>query len=230
MRRAMHPETLRILITAGPTREYIDPVRYISNDSSGKMGFALAQAARSRGHRVTLVHGPVALPAPSRVQAVPVVSAADMLRACLDCWAEHDALIMAAAVADYTPARPVRAKLKKSASARVLRLKPTVDILAMLAKCRRPDQIVVGFAVEDRAPRRNAEQKLRRKGLDAIVLNRLQAIGAERAAVEILVRAGAWQAVRLTTKSRLAARLIRLVERLHNDTSRLGDRSSGSGC
>ena len=188
----MHAEKLRILITAGPTREYIDPVRYISNDSSGRMGFALTQAARARGHRVTLVHGPVVLPTPPGVQAVPVVSAADMLRACLDRWADHDALIMVAAVADYTPARPVRAKLKKTASARVLRLKRTADILATLAKCRRPDQVVIGFAVQDRAPRRNAEQKLHRKGLDAIVLNRPEAIGAERAAVEILVRAGAW--------------------------------------
>ena len=215
----MHAEKLRILITAGPTREYIDPVRYISNDSSGRMGFALTQAARARGHRVTLIHGPVALSVPPRVRAIPVISAADMLCACLDRWADQDALIMAAAVADYTPARPVRAKLKKSASARVLRLKPTVDILATLAKCRRPDQVVIGFAVQDRAPRRNAEQKLHRKGLDAIVLNRPEAIGAERAAVEILVRAGAWQTVRRTTKSRLAARLIRLVERVHNDAS-----------
>jgi phosphopantothenoylcysteine decarboxylase/phosphopantothenate--cysteine ligase len=146
---------------------------------------------------------------------VPVISAADMLRACLDRWAEHDVLIMAAAVADYTPARPVRTKLKKSASARVLRLKPTADILATLAKRRRPDQLVVGFAVEDRAPRRNAEQKLRRKGLDAIVLNRPAAIGAERAAVEILVRGQRWQTVPATRKSRLATRLIRLAELLH---------------
>ena len=146
---------------------------------------------------------------------MPVISAADMLRACLDCWADHDALIMAAAVADYTPARPVRTKLKKSPSARVLRLKPTADILAALAECRRPDQVVVGFAVQDRAPRRNAEQKLRRKGLDAIVLNRPGAIGAERAAVEILVRGQRWQTVPVTRKSRLATRLIRLVERLH---------------
>jgi len=224
-----HPKRFRILITAGPTREYIDPVRYISNDSSGKMGFALAQAARAHGHGVTLVHGPVALPVPPGVRPVPVISAADMLHACLDRWADHDALIMAAAVADYTPARPARAKLKKSASTRVLRLKPTADILATLADCRRPDQLVVGFAVQDRAPRRNAEQKLRRKGLDAIVLNRPETIGAEHAAVEILVRAGGWQVVRPTTKSRLAARLIRLVERLHNDASRLRDRSSNSG-
>jgi phosphopantothenoylcysteine decarboxylase/phosphopantothenate--cysteine ligase len=216
MRPATHTQRLRVLITAGPTREYIDPVRYISNDSSGRMGFALAQAARARGHRVTLVHGPVALPAPASVQAVPVVSAADMLRACLSCWGDHDALIMAAAVADYSPARPARAKLKKSASGRVLRLKRTADILATLAQCRRGDQVVIGFAVEDRAPRRNAEQKLRRKRLDAIVLNRPGAIGAERAAIEILVRGQRWQTVPITRKSRLATRLIRLVEQLHD--------------
>ena len=215
MRPATHPATLRILVTAGPTREYIDPVRYISNDSSGKMGFALAQAAHARGHGVTLVHGPVTLPAPQGVSTVPVVSAADMLRACRDHWPHHDALIMAAAVADYTPARPVRAKLKKTAAARVLRLNPTVDILATLAGCRRADQVVIGFAVEDRAPRRRAEQKLHRKGLDAIVLNRPGAIGADRAAVEILVRGQRWQTVPAARKSRLAMRLVRLVEQLH---------------
>jgi phosphopantothenoylcysteine decarboxylase/phosphopantothenate--cysteine ligase len=138
-----------------------------------------------------------------------------MLRACRDCWADHDALIMAAAVADYTPARPVRAKLKKTASARVLRLKRTADILATLARRRRADQVVVGFAVEDRTPRRNAEEKLRRKGLDAIVLNRPAAIGAERAAVEILVRGQRWQTVPAVRKSHLAMRLVRLVEQLH---------------
>jgi phosphopantothenoylcysteine decarboxylase/phosphopantothenate--cysteine ligase len=210
---------LCILITAGPTREYIDPVRYISNDSSGRMGFALAEAAHRRGHRVTLVCGPVSLPLPRGVRAVPVVSAADMLRACLDCWADHDALIMAAAVADYAPARPASQKLKKSAASRVLRLKPSVDILATLASRRRPDQVVVGFAVEDRSPRRNAEQKLRRKGLDAIVLNRPGAVGAERAAVEILARGQPWQSVPVTPKTRLATRLVRLVERLHTSAS-----------
>ena len=175
----------------------------------------MAAAARQRGHRVTLVHGPVALPVPRGVQALPVVSAADMLAACRDRWPEQDALIMAAAVADYTPARPASSKLKKSPATRVLRLKPTADILATLAKLKRADQVVIGFALEDRTPRRNAERKLHRKGLDAIVLNRPAAIGDEQAAVEILVRGQPWQSMPGARKSHLAIRLIQLVERLH---------------
>jgi phosphopantothenoylcysteine decarboxylase/phosphopantothenate--cysteine ligase len=205
---------LRLLVTAGPTREYLDPVRYISNDSSGKMGFALAEAAAARGMRVTLVHGPVALTRPPGVRAVAVVSAAEMLAACTRLWPRHDALIMAAAVADYTPVRPARAKRRKSSGVLTLRLKPTVDILATLAAARRNDQIAVGFALEDRAARRNAEDKLVRKWLDAIVLNRPQAIGAERSAVEVLVRGEGWRSFPKAAKTRHAARIVRLVERL----------------
>lgn len=205
---------LRLLITAGPTREYLDPVRYLSNDSSGRMGFAVADAARRRGMRVTLVHGPVALKPPSSVRAVPVISAAQMLAVCADLWPQHDALIMAAAVADYTPVRRLQSKRKKSARDLTLRLKPTIDILAALAAERRPDQVVVGFALEDRAPRRNAQRKLRRKKLDAIVLNRPAAIGAERSAVEILVRGAGWQSLPAAAKSQHAEHIVRLVLRL----------------
>lgn len=205
---------LRLLITAGPTREYLDPVRYLSNDSSGKMGFALAAAARRRGLPVTLVHGPVALRPPTDVRTIPVVSAAEMLTACSRLWPEHDALLMAAAVADYTPARPAEVKRKKSARGLVLRLKPTADILAGLSAARCADQVVVGFALEDRAPRRNAEHKLKRKGLDAIVLNRPEAIGAERSAVEILVSGEGWRSLPAAAKSRHAGRIVRLVEGL----------------
>ncbi len=205
---------LRLLITAGPTREYLDPVRYISNDSSGKMGFALAAAARKREMRVTLVHGPVAIAPPTGVRTVAVVSAADMLAACTELWPRHDALLMAAAVADYAPAQRSRSKRKKSTQDMTLCLKPTVDILAALAAERRPDQVVVGFALEDRAPRRNAERKLRRKGLDAIVLNHPTAIGAERSAVEVLVRGERWRRLPTAAKSRHAQHIIRLVEKL----------------
>ena len=208
---------LRLLITAGPTREYIDPVRYISNDSSGRMGVALARAARDRGHRVTLIHGPLAVRVPVRVVARPVVSAEQMLRACRAAWPRHDALLMAAAVADYAPLRAHALKLKKSDRPPALRLRPTPDVLADLSRRRRPGQIVVGFALEDRAGRRNAEEKLRRKGLDAIVLNRPAAIGAERAALEVLVRGRPWQTLPESGKDLLAKRLIRLLERICRD-------------
>jgi len=205
---------LRFLITAGPTREYLDPVRFLSNDSSGRMGFALAHAAARRGHRVTLVHGPVALAPPPGVKVVPVVSAAEMLATCRRRWPRHQVLIMAAAVADYTPLRPAREKIKKSRRPLILRLRPTPDILAELSRRRRPGQIVVGFALEDRVPRRNAESKLRRKNLDAIVLNRPEAIGVERSRVEILIRNRPWEPLPLADKRILAVRIIQRVERL----------------
>ncbi|MBU0640227.1 MAG: phosphopantothenoylcysteine decarboxylase [Planctomycetes bacterium] len=214
----MPPGKLRLLITAGPTREYVDPVRYISNESSGKMGHALVAAAVQRGHRVTLVQGPVALPRPSGARLISVISAADMHAACAAAWPWHDALIMAAAVADYTPARRLPAKRKKSSSKYTLHLKPTVDILAELSRERRPGQVVVGFALEDHAARRRAAAKLRRKGLDAIVLNRPEALGAIRVGVEILVQGGAWECVPVGSKAQLGVRLVRLVEHLYRQS------------
>ena len=222
MRRAA--KRLRVLVTAGPTREYIDPVRYISNDSSGTMGFALAAAALRRGHDVTLVHGPVALRPVRGARAVAVVSASDMLRACRRAWRASDVLVMAAAVADYAPAHPSRTKVKRSRAQRVLELAPTVDILAALSAARRSGQKVIGFALEDRAPRRHAREKLERKGLDAIVLNRPSAIGAARSRVEVLERGGRWVALPMSRKARVAVRLVALIERLCK-----GGEASGAG-
>lgn len=210
----MRHASLRILITAGPTREYIDPVRYISNESSGRMGLALAAEAASRGHRVTLVHGPIVDQPPRKVRPVAVVSAADMLAACERLWPQHDALIMAAAVADYTPAVPAGTKRKKRENDLLLRLKPTVDILARLSADRRPGQVVIGFALEDCAPRRNAESKLKGKGLDAIVLNGPSAIASDHSSAEILVRGTGWRRVPRGPKARLAARIIDVLEEL----------------
>ncbi len=206
---------MRILITAGPTREYIDPVRYLSNESSGKMGVALVAAAAARGHRVTLIHGPIAVACPAGVRAVAVTSAADMLRACLAAWTRQDVLIMAAAVADYAPARTEPAKRKKSPRDLTLRLVPTVDILAALSAARRTRQVAIGFALEDRHGRRNAAAKLARKKLDAIVLNAPSALSADRAQWQILTAAEGWQRVPPGPKPALAVRLIRLAERLH---------------
>jgi len=205
---------LRVLITAGPTREYLDPVRYLSNDSSGRMGFAIAAAAARRGMRVTLVHGPVELPVPPGVRAVRVVSAADMLEACLKLWPRQDALIMAAAVADYTPIRRARFKRKKSRRPVTVRLKPTPDILAELSRRRRPDQIVVGFALEDRDARRRARKKLEQKRLDAIILNRPSAIGSTESAIEVYAPGYNWRRCPRRPKSRHAAAIVRLLDGL----------------
>jgi len=205
---------MRILITAGPTRERLDPVRFLSNESSGKMGFALAVAAVQRGHDVRIVHGPVAIAPPAGIRATAVVSAAEMLAACERIWPRCDALIMAAAVADYAPARVSKSKLKKSRAALTIRLIPTADVLTTLSASRRPGQIVMGFALEDRAPRRNAAAKLRRKGLDAIVLNRPSAIGADVSSVELLTRGGKWKRLSRSHKGRQAQRLVLELERI----------------
>jgi phosphopantothenoylcysteine decarboxylase/phosphopantothenate--cysteine ligase len=161
---------MRILVTAGPTREFWDPVRYLSNRSSGKMGYALARAAARRGHAVTLVSGPVALPPPDGVRLVSVVSAADMKKAVDTAWPRTDVLIMAAAVADWRPRRVSRRKLKKRGGPPVLELERTEDILGSLAG-RKGNRLVIGFAAETDRVLAEASRKLREKDLDLIVAN-----------------------------------------------------------
>ncbi len=204
---------MRILITAGPTREYIDTVRYLSNDSSGRMGVAIAVAAQQRGHRVTLIHGPLQVAVPPELNTVSVVSAAEMLTACVDAWPQHDALIMAAAVADYRPAARLDHKHKKTATPLTLELAPTADILARLGREARPDQALIGFALEDRDPRAAAERKLQSKNLDAIVLNAPSAIAAASSSVEILERNGAWRSLPESDKALTAIHIVELAER-----------------
>lgn len=213
-RRSQPSRPLRVLVTAGPTREYLDSVRYFSNDSSGRMGFAIAIAAQQRGHAVALVHGPVDLPEPPGLADIAITSADQMFRACTTLWREMDVLIMAAAVADYTPAQPLKTKRKKSDEPWMVELQPTRDILARLAAHRRPDQVVIGFALEDRAAKKNAEGKLGRKGLDAIVLNRPAAIGTDESEVEILVAGEGWQPPVAATKTAHAQRIVELAEKL----------------
>lgn len=184
------------------------------------MGFALAEAAARRGHRVTLVHGPVGLSPPPGVRAVPVVSAAEMLSACRTSWPRQDILIKAAAVADYAPKNPIVTKRKKSGGEWRLPLRPTEDILADLSLRRRSGQVVIGFALEDEDERNNALRKLTRKKLDAIVLNRPVAIGSSRAALEVLVSGKDWQIWPAASKSVLARKLVQLAERLWGESVR----------
>jgi phosphopantothenoylcysteine decarboxylase/phosphopantothenate--cysteine ligase len=160
----------RVLITAGPTRERIDPVRFISNRSSGKMGFAVAQAAREAGATVVLVSGPVSLPTPPGVVRVDVESAADMLSAVLHELPGTDLFISTAAVADYRPARPAEQKIKKTTEALDLAMERTTDVLATVAaRAERP--FVVGFAAETESVEQNARTKLMKKNLDMIAAN-----------------------------------------------------------
>ncbi len=165
------PSLPRCLITAGPTREHLDPVRFLSNGSSGKMGYALAAAAAERGWTVELVSGPVALPPPAGVRVTRVVSAADMLAACSPLFPGCDLFIAVAAVADYRPKAVAPRKQKKQAGPLVLELEPTVDILKTLAATRRADQVVVGFAAETDDIEAYARRKLTEKQLDWIAAN-----------------------------------------------------------
>lgn len=171
----------RVLITAGPTYEKIDPVRFIGNYSSGKMGFALAEECARRGADVELVAGPVALSAPlhPRIRRTNVESAAQMMQACESLWPACQAGILCAAVADYTPAEVADAKIKREKTgAMTLELLPTQDIAATLGSQKAAGQVLVGFALETNEEQHNAQDKLRRKRFDFIVLNSLRDAGA----------------------------------------------------
>ncbi|RAJ99814.1 phosphopantothenoylcysteine decarboxylase/phosphopantothenate--cysteine ligase [Larkinella arboricola] len=169
----------RVLITAGPTQEAIDPVRFISNHSSGKMGYAIARAFAHAGAEVTLVSGPTVLPLPDpTVRRVSVRSAQEMYEATAKEFSRAHVVILAAAVADYTPLRPANQKIKKKETAFALEMTRTVDIAATLGHQKRPDQITVGFALETNDELANATAKLQAKNFDFIVLNSLRDQGA----------------------------------------------------
>lgn len=168
----------KILITAGPTCEAIDPVRYISNHSSGKMGYALARAAMLRGAEVTLVSGPTHLPAVPFVDTVPVISAEEMYGAVVSRFPAQDIVIKAAAVADYTPAQTAADKIKKKDGDLAIPLKRTHDIIGTLGAQKKPGQFICGFSMETRDLVANSRKKLAKKNLDMIVANNLRVEGA----------------------------------------------------
>ena len=218
---------VRVTITAGPTREPIDPVRVLSNRSSGRMGFAVAAAARAAGAEVTLIAGPVALPTPAGVTRIDVETAADMHHAVLERLPATDLFIAAAAVADYRPAIAAAHKMKKSSDTLTLELVRTPDILAEVS-ARTPRPFCVGFAAETDDLLDNARAKLAAKGLDMIAANRVGAtLGIEQAdnALEVLWSGGADKLPR-APKERLARDLValiakryRLIHPLKEDTS-----------
>ena len=166
------------MITAGPTREKIDPVRYITNHSTGKMGYALAENCMLQGAEVTLVSGPVALTPPPFVDVVPVVSAADMAEAVKQRAGQQDIIIKAAAVADYRPSNPADEKVKKKDGDSSLHLERTEDILSYLGSHRREGQFICGFSMETENMLENSKKKLEKKNVDMIVANNLKTKGA----------------------------------------------------
>ncbi len=208
---------MRFLVTAGPTREHLDPVRFLSNPSTGKMGFAVAQRAAERGHSVTLVTGVVALPTPEGVERVEVVSALEMLAAVERYLPLCDILVMSAAVADWRPAQVSRVKLKKSNMQPIIELTPNPDIFKTVLPMK-GQRVFVGFAAETGSPILEAERKLREKGLDMIVANDVSehdagfAVDTNR--VTLLFKDGAPQPLPLQSKLEVAKEIVAWGERL----------------
>jgi phosphopantothenoylcysteine decarboxylase/phosphopantothenate--cysteine ligase len=210
-----------IVVTAGGTQEPIDPVRYISNRSSGKMGYALAEAARDRGAKVTLVTAPASLPEPADVDVVKVSTAKDMHRAVEKATRQANALVMAAAVADYRPTKAAKDKIKKEGVGLTLKMECTPDIVGSV----KGNFIRVGFAAESSNLVRNAKQKLKKKGLDVIVANDITAkdsgFGTDTNLVTIIDRKGKIDSLPLLTKREVAERILdKVVEFLPEPKSR----------
>ncbi len=211
-----------VLITAGPTREPIDPVRYISNRSSGKMGYALAEAALRRGAKVILISGPVAIQPPAGAEVVRVETAAQMRRAAIDRAPEANVIIKAAAVADYQVKDVATEKIKRTRENLSLELEPTSDILAELALKATPGQIVVGFAAETTNVLENARRKLRSKSLHAIVVNDVSrpeiGFDSDRNAVTIITQDEEIQ-VPESSKREVANRVLDAIRRIRTQAA-----------
>lgn len=205
----------RLVVSAGPTREHVDPVRFLSNESSGRMGFAIAAAGVAAGFEVVLVAGPVVLATPAGVRRIDVVSAREMLAALRKEWRSADALVMAAAVADWRPARRLRGKWRaKDGAATTARIElvRNPDLLATLTRGQRhATKTVVAFALETAAGERRARAKLAKKGADWIVLNGPAALSAARTRITILGADGSRFDLAERTKEAAAADLVHLV-------------------
>ncbi len=222
----------RILVSAGPTQESIDPVRFISNRSSGKMGYAIAEAAQARGAQVVLVTGPTALPAPRGVEVIPVATAEEMLKALSARLSWSTTVIMAAAVADFRPTHPASQKThKQGQTGQTLELEPTTDILTALS-AQRSTQLMVGFAAETNDLIAHAKSKLTAKGLDLIVANDVTiegaGFGSDQNTVTLIDRHGAMTELPLMPKRALADAILNQAHELLH--SRQAAKSVAGGC
>jgi phosphopantothenoylcysteine decarboxylase/phosphopantothenate--cysteine ligase len=215
IRRDLEGKT--VLLTAGPTQEDLDPVRFLTNRSSGKMGYAVAEAAAQRGAKVILISGPTALETPAGVTRIDVRTAAEMLNAVQRHFAEATTAIFAAAVADYRPAEAAAHKIKKTGGEFTLRLAPNPDILATVAR-KKGDRLIVGFAAETDRVAENARKKLQEKDADLIVANDVTAAGAgfdvDTNVVTLFARDGRDVALPKLTKREVADRILDEVVRL----------------
>lgn len=209
----------KVLITAGPTYEKIDPVRFVGNYSTGKMGFALADACAKQGAEVTLITGPVNLSAKHRnIKRVSVESAEDMYKAVMSRFETMDGAILCAAVADFTPIEPAETKLKREKENLTLELKPTQDIAAAVGQVKRHEQFLVGFALETNDEEANAKAKMERKNFDFIVLNSLQdpnsGFGFDTNKISIIHRSGLQKQYELKSKLAVADDIVNEINTL----------------
>jgi len=211
----------RVMVTAGPTREFLDPVRYLSNRSSGKMGYAIAEAAVVRGAKVVLISGPTSLPPVPGARHISVISAQEMLKAVEQEAGRSDVMVMAAAVSDYRPANVSGKKIKKGANSLSVGLEKTTDILSTLSRNRKIGQIVVGFCAETHDLEQNAIEKLKRKGTDLMVANDVTQEGAgfdwDTNQVTLFYRDGRTERLEMMPKSLLAHQLWDRIEGLIHD-------------
>jgi phosphopantothenoylcysteine decarboxylase/phosphopantothenate--cysteine ligase len=198
---------MRILITAGPTREPIDPVRYIGNRSTGKMGAALAHAALAANHSTTVILGPVEMAFPIAINRIDVETAADMLAAVQREFPNHDLLIMAAAVADYRPVKPSEQKLSRDGT-RILELEPTQDVIAAAGQMKTPRQRTVAFSLESTPDMDRVRRKMLQKNVDLMVYNPVTTIGSESIQPSLLYRDGRLDKVEWRSKGDFADMLM----------------------
>ena len=210
-REALSPKDLKgekVLVTAGPTREAIDPVRFVSNASSGRMGFSIAKAARSRGAEVVLVSGPSYLPIPAGITHVPVVTAEEMLDASIRYFTQSTIVIMAAAVADYRPAKSYPTKVKKEATSLAIEMERTADVLKYMGSHKKNGQLLVGFALETDNVEENARKKLKEKNLDLVVANTPAGLDSDFNQVTILTPQGKKEELQPLKKEEVADRIL----------------------
>jgi phosphopantothenoylcysteine decarboxylase/phosphopantothenate--cysteine ligase len=202
----------RILITSGPTRQYLDPVRYLTNASSGRMGRALAEAALAAGHEVVVVSGPVNLEYPAAASIRKIVSTEDLLATCQELFPHCDGVIGVAAPCDYRPHRVEEHKIAKTGQPLVLNLVETPDVMATLGAAKRPNQWLVGFALETDDQRFRALAKLERKSCDLMVLNGPEAMDAPQNDVQIFDRAGTTVAQWKGSKEVVASQILKVID------------------
>ncbi|MCD6221137.1 phosphopantothenoylcysteine decarboxylase [bacterium] len=203
---------MKILITAGPTREYLDPVRFISNPSTGKMGYLISEKAIKRGHKVILISGPTYLKPPDGIKIIKTISGNEMKEAVLKYFPEYDVLIMTAAVSDWKPEKKYRGKLKRKKEWN-LKLIPNPDILKEVSKIKKENQIVIGFALETENIEKNALKKLKEKKLDLIIGNTTEFFGEGKPSKVVFIsKDGKVKKYKRIKKEKIAEKIVNWIE------------------